>query len=80
MPRPKKTATAEVVQEEKKSDGLIALEHFAKKGKFFFEFVCGGGFARARRACQKYYSTSAFAGTLCGFVYLSFIVVIGKSH
>jgi predicted house-cleaning NTP pyrophosphatase (Maf/HAM1 superfamily) len=35
MPRPKKTVTAEVVQEEKKSDGLIALEHFAKKGKLF---------------------------------------------
>ena len=35
MPRPKKTATAEAVQEEKKSDGLIALEHFAKKGRLF---------------------------------------------
>ena len=35
MPRPKKTATAEAVQEEKKSDGLIALKHFAKKGKLF---------------------------------------------
>ena len=35
MPRPKKTATVETVQEEKKSDGLIALEHFAKKGRLF---------------------------------------------
>jgi hypothetical protein len=35
MPRPKKTATVEAVQEEKKSDGLIALKHFAKKGKLF---------------------------------------------
>ena len=35
MPRPKKTATAEAVQEEKKSDGLIALKHFAQKGKLF---------------------------------------------
>ncbi len=35
MPRPKKTATVEAVQEEKKSDGLIALEHFAKKGRLF---------------------------------------------
>lgn len=35
MPRPKKTATVEAAQEEKKSDGLIALKHFAKKGKLF---------------------------------------------
>ena len=35
MPRPKKTATVEAVQEEKKSDGLIALKQFAKKGKLF---------------------------------------------
>lgn len=34
MPRPKKTETTAVV-EEKKSDGLIALKHFAKKGKLF---------------------------------------------
>jgi hypothetical protein len=36
MPRPKKTVEVEKpVQEEKKSDGLIALKHFAKKGKLF---------------------------------------------
>ena len=35
MPRPKKTVAAEPAQEEKKSDGLIALEHFAKKGRLF---------------------------------------------
>ena len=35
MPRPKKTSTVEAVQEEKKSDGLIALKHFAKNGKLF---------------------------------------------
>ena len=31
MPRPKKTATVEAVQEEKKSDGLIALEHLPRR-------------------------------------------------
>ena len=35
MPRPKKTSTVEAAQEEKKSDGLIALKHFAKKGRLF---------------------------------------------
>jgi hypothetical protein len=37
MPRPKKTVAVETVQEEKKSDGLIALTYFAKKGKLFVD-------------------------------------------
>ena len=37
MPRPKKSVAVESGEEEKKSDGLIALTYFAKKGKLFVD-------------------------------------------